>query len=119
MKYARTATLVAALVACVGCDPTYPISLKNGLGFPVTISVTYADGSISSGGALYSGQQVVFFHPESGGGIRKISIRRQRDELYVLDRQELEDMVESVDDPSKFIWVITKNGVSPSPYNPR
>lgn len=101
--------LAAAMLAVhSGCDPVYPLFLRNGLTKPVTVQTQF-DGDAPMEGVLQPGQRLAFLHPK--GDIERVIVIYEGRTLHELHGAALLDLRNSVTDPRRVTWNIELDGI--------
>lgn len=109
-KLKRWLIALSLAVLMQACDPIYAIRLYNSLEQPVDLTVRFESG-VESGGTLPPAQTLVFQHVESE--MAQLTVSRDGQQLFSLDRQDMMALRQSVDDPSDYLWTIRTDGLEP------
>lgn len=101
---------VGLLVGLAGCDPGYPLVLRNGLATPITVQTNF-EGEPPAEGTFRPGEELGFLHPK--GDLERVVVFSGGQRLHDLNKQALLDMRNSVPDPWRVIWNIQVDGIKP------
>ena len=104
----RVVALSSVLALTSACDPAYPFFVRNGLSMSVTarINVNGAESEVS----LAPGKRLDLIKAPSDT-VERIMLLSDGRVLYDLDKEKLEELQRSVEDPRKVTWEIQPDGL--------